>query len=337
MPECGSQIILCNLPIRFDTYKGCSHGCKYCFVTRKSDITKIDKKESHTSLLKFIQGNRSKETSWADWNIPLHWGGTSDPFQPIELKYRYSLNALKVFAETKYPFVVSTKGKVIAQQEYVELLKETNSVIQVSLVSRSYDNLEPGAPSFDERVRIIKKLVKETNKRLIVRVQPYIKDIKKDLLENLKIFSDIGVYGITIEGIKLFKKTKGFIKVGADFCYPTEVLKKDFTEIREKCHNLGLKFYSAENRLRYMGDDLTCCGIDGLKDFKPNKTNLNYYVYKREEFKYSEQMKQPKSGGPFRTMKQETSLGSFLENNSYENNFEAAIKDKNMLKIMGIE
>ena len=27
--SCGSQVILCNLPVRFDTYVGCSHGCRY--------------------------------------------------------------------------------------------------------------------------------------------------------------------------------------------------------------------------------------------------------------------------------------------------------------------
>lgn len=33
--KCGSQIILCNLPVRFDTYRGCSHGCRYCFAQKK--------------------------------------------------------------------------------------------------------------------------------------------------------------------------------------------------------------------------------------------------------------------------------------------------------------
>ena len=39
MPNCGSQIILCHLPIRFDTYEGCSHLCSYCFVQRKADVS----------------------------------------------------------------------------------------------------------------------------------------------------------------------------------------------------------------------------------------------------------------------------------------------------------
>ena len=44
--KCGSQIILCNLPVRFDTYRGCSHGCRYCFAQKKNDISHIERDES---------------------------------------------------------------------------------------------------------------------------------------------------------------------------------------------------------------------------------------------------------------------------------------------------
>jgi len=153
MPDCGSQIILCNLPVRFDTYSGCSHGCKYCFATKKKDISKIKVQETAKNLLNFINGKRDRVTTWVDWNIPIHWGGMSDPFQPVEKKFRASYEALKVFAETKYPFAVSTKGRLVADPEYVELLKASNVVIQISLVSRTFDKIEPGAPPFDERLK----------------------------------------------------------------------------------------------------------------------------------------------------------------------------------------
>ncbi len=84
MPKCGSQCYLCDLPIRFDTYEGCSHACEYCFVKRKNTISNIKDGEGPEALLKFIKGQRNAETSWCDWNIPLHWGGMSDPFQPVE-------------------------------------------------------------------------------------------------------------------------------------------------------------------------------------------------------------------------------------------------------------
>ena len=56
--KCGSQIILCNLPVRFDTYRGCSHGCRYCFAQKKNDISHIERDESVDGLRSFIEGKR---------------------------------------------------------------------------------------------------------------------------------------------------------------------------------------------------------------------------------------------------------------------------------------
>lgn len=97
MPDCGSQVFLCDVPIRFDTYEGCSHDCKYCFASRKKSINVIKKGEGKESLINFINGKRTIKTNWADWDIPLHWGGMSDPFQPCEEEYEYSYECLKVF------------------------------------------------------------------------------------------------------------------------------------------------------------------------------------------------------------------------------------------------
>ena len=52
--KCGGQIILCNLPVRFDTYRGCSHGCRYCFAQKKNDISHIERDESVDGLRSFI-------------------------------------------------------------------------------------------------------------------------------------------------------------------------------------------------------------------------------------------------------------------------------------------
>ncbi|MFR0872628.1 MAG: hypothetical protein ACLSG5_15275 [Oscillospiraceae bacterium] len=130
--KCGSQIILCNLPVRFDTYRGCSHGCRYCFAQKKNDISHIERDESVDGLRSFIEGKRGNETEWCDWNIPIHWGGMSDPFQPVEKQIRASYECLKLLAETKYPFVVSTKGRLIADPEYLDLLAQCNCVLQIS-------------------------------------------------------------------------------------------------------------------------------------------------------------------------------------------------------------
>ena len=272
MPQCGSQAVLCGLPIRFDTYKGCSHLCKYCFTQRKTDLNVVEKHESANTLRSFISGQRTEQTIWCDWDIPLHWGGLSDPFQPAELEYKISYECLKVFAETQYPFVVSTKGSAIVKQEYLDLLSQCNCVVQISMACDKYDILEKGAPPFAERLKMVEKLADKV-RRVNIRIQPYMAEVFTDICGSIKLFADAGAYGITVEGMKFAKKKLGLVKVGSDFAYPESILEIQFKELKSEAHRNGLKFYCGENRLRRLGDDITCCGVDGLTGFTPNLYN----------------------------------------------------------------
>lgn len=326
MPSCGSQIILCGLPIRFDTYSGCSHLCKYCFSQKKINLNEIRTCETVKALESFINGNRSKETSWCDWNIPLHWGGLSDPFQPLEAKYKLSYECLKLLAKSKYPFVVSTKGKLIVEEEYLSLLKECNCVVQISLVCPEYDKLEPGAPPFEERLEMI-RLLSRNVQRVMVRIQPYMTEVHKSILQNLPRFKENGAYGIIVEGMKFLKKQPGLEKIGGDFAYPKNLLEQKYKEIRVKAHELGLKFYCGENRLRGLGDNLTCCGIDGLEGFKPNEYNLCHLI-NGAKAEPSQKMKEPNTAYCFQSMNQSAAGHKNLEGMSYNEKMLSEIKNK---------
>lgn len=318
MPECGSQCWLCDLPIRFDTYSGCSHGCKYCFVQRnnKYDLKDIKKKETAKGLRAWIEGGRNKETNWCDWNIPLHWGGNSDPFQPAEKTLRASYECLKVFAETQYPFIVSTKGKLIADEEYLELLKQCNCVVQISVVCDKYDKLETGAPTFEERLEIIRK-VSPNVKRVIVRIQPYMCEVFRDVYNNLAKFKEAGAYGIIVEGMKFATKKDGLVKVGGDWTYPQQTIERDIKRLKDRAHELGLKFYSGENRTRKMGDSLTCCGIDGLEGFTPNAFNINHLI-NGETVQPTDRMKETGTALCFQSLYQTTPETRRLKNSSFQ-------------------
>ena len=336
MPNAGSQMLMCDLPIRFDTYKGCAHGCKYCFAQARYNIDEVFKKETVGSLRNFINHKRNnKEISWCDWDIPLHWGGLSDPFQPIDKKMRISYECLKVFAETQYPVVISTKGRLIADPEYLDLISRCKVIVQISALCSEYDKIEAGAPPFEERLEIMKKITK-VGKKLIVRGQPYVTDYKKQILGNLSRFADAGAHGIVFEGIKIKTARKGFIKNGQDLIYPKGILRKHFEQLREEAHRVGLKFYSGENRLRNMGDSLTCCGIDaGDPDFIPNKANLNYYIFDKDNFKFTEKMKEKDTGNwGMSCWGQSTLNNKGITKMSYMELMMLATKDKNAMKIM---
>ncbi|GMB10860.1 MAG: DNA repair photolyase [Candidatus Improbicoccus devescovinae] len=330
MPSCGTQCILCDLPIRFDTYRGCSHGCKYCFTQRNFDIKKIKKHESLKSLKKFINFERNGDINWCDWKIPLHWGGLSDPFQPIEKKIRNSFNCLNFLVGTQYPFVVSTKGAHLGDDQYLELLSKCNCVVQVSLVCDKYDKIEPEAPSFEQRLEIIQKVSRKVN-RVIVRIQPYMCEVFEDVFKNLKKFKESGAYGVILEGMKFIKKKSGLVKVAGDFCYPKEKLEEDFLKLRDESHRLGLKFYAGENRLRKMGDSLTCCGIENLPGFIPNKYNLNHIIHDETKPQPSELQQKIGTAYCFKSFYQNSLYNDFFKDKSFQNAMEFYAKNKSSL------
>ena len=331
MPKCGSQIVLCEVPVRYDTYKGCSHACRYCFAYRKGSISKVEAGESYNELKKFIEGDRSGlDVNWCDWKIPLHWGGMSDPFQPIEQEKKLSLKALQLFRDTQYPFIVSTKNKLIAEGEYFDTIIKCNCVVQFSAISPQYDKIERSASTFKERIAAARKIAK-AGIRVNIRMQPYIHEVLDDVLEEIPMLAEAGIHGIILEGIKYFKKVPGFVKVGGDYCYPSKKLETDFQKIKEKAHEYGLKFYCGENRLRQMGDETCCCGIEGM-GWKSNKANLlNALIGNKIE--YTEQMKKPGTANPYKSgLMKDTISGMVVKDMSYEEVTELSLKDQNLIK-----
>lgn len=317
MPSCGSQIFLCDLPIRFDTYIGCTHGCQYCFATKKQDefYNRIRRGESVEALKRFIEGKRTIETNWCDWNMPLHFGGMSDPLQPIERKKGYTYECLELLAKTQYPFVLSTKGRLLGEDKYIEILSRCNCVIQVSMVCSGYDDIEKGCPNFNERLEIVRKISPKV-KRVIIRIQPYMREFKEEIINNLKLFREAGAYGVIVEGMKFSKKKPGLVKVGADYTYALDDIKNDILDIKEECHRVGLRCFSGENRTRAIGDNLCCCGIENLAGFRENTFNINHIIH-GEKPKFTENMTKKGTGKVFSSLYQDAVNSKRLKNESF--------------------
>lgn len=322
--DCGSAVLNCEIPIRLDTYIGCSHACKYCFNRRFRDIKEIQPRKSVGELKNFISGKRNVYTRWCDWDIPLHWCGNSDPFQPCEEKYGISYKCLEVFAETKYPFVVSTKGRLIATQKYLDLLKESDCVVQISMTSPLLDKYEKGAPPFAERLKMIEK-IRPNCRRVIVRMQPYILEAKKDVLNELQTLKDIGVHGVILEGMRFRKRAKGLERRSGDYGYPIERLESDFIKISEKAHDVGLKFYCGEPDLRFMSDDLCCCGVGDL--YRTNKVTTER-MWQGLPLEFTEKQKEIGTALCFRALKMNTEWGELCKKSSYEDMFYKTMSER---------
>ena len=238
----------------------------------------------------------------------------SDPFQPIEKNNKQNIGStysiLKLLAETKYPVVISTKGKLCIDKEYLNVLKVCNVVMQISCVSKYYDNIEKGAPTYIERLNMIETLSKNV-KRVIVRCQPYLPQVKHDILRNsLNDFKNAGAYGVIFEGMKYTKKPLSckyeLERIGNDLCYNKQMLQEHFELFKTKTHKLGMKFFVGENRLRQMGDSLCCCGCDDL--FRVNTFNCNHLL-NCDKTEPTESMKVIGTGSVFHALDQ--SVGTY--------------------------
>ena len=319
-----SNVFICDLPVRMDNYDGCSHACSYCFVKLKRDISQVKGTDISQQVLSFIRGNRVQELKMFDYDIPLHWGGLSDPFQPLERELRLSEKLLKIFAETQYPFVVSTKGEAIF--DYIDLLKECNCVIQFSAVCERYDKYEPNAMPFKRRLEAMSLL--SPHKRVIARMQPYQPFVFNDCKASVKQFADSGVYGIAFEAMKYKTKTPNTIPIGGDYLYPIDLLKKHFFALKDIANSLNVQFFGAENRLRQYGDSLCCCGADGM-GWQFHKANLNHHLFDPDGATLTDGCIYNTKAS---TMRQDTKSGRFSKNNSFTKVLELAKQDKGLVE-----
>lgn len=276
MITCGKQCLTCDYPVHMDTYRGCAHGCLYCATRKKYSISNVKPMRSAVSLRGFIAGKRTKETKWCDWPIPVHWGANSDPFQPIEEECGASLECLRIFAESKYPFIISTKNPVLLTKEpYLQAISECNAVIQISMACRRYDKLEPGAPTYEERLRAV-KIIAPKVRRVIARIQPFFPDALDDILAELPRYKAAGIQGIIIEGFVSVNKQKGMTRQGSVYIFPNKLLAPMFRQIKQTCHDVGMEFTCTTGGLSWMSDSTICCGCAGLDDFKANLFHLEH-------------------------------------------------------------
>ena len=335
MPTCGTQVILCDVPIRFDTYRGCSHGCEYCFAARKTDMDRVECAEGPSDLRAWIGGKRELATCWCDGQLPIHWGGLSDPFQPCEQIHQRSLKCLRVFADSKYPVVFSTKGAIVASPEYLEVLRNCSAVAQVSLVAPSYNAKEPGAPPYAERIRMVAKLASACE-RVIARIQPlFINAVASVCEQTLPQLRDTGCFGVTVEGYKSVTAQAGMVRLGGDHVYPLHVIRPALEDIRESAHRHGLRFYAAENRLRSMGDSLTCCGCDDLAGFEANRCNLNHLFY--GGYATTPQQEKSGTGDVFAAIPQDAGSHQMCRPVPFARLMEEMAKVRPLREMMGVE
>ncbi len=215
--------------------------------------------------------------------IPIHFGGMSDPFSPIELKKRTTLELLEILNDYKYPTIISTKSTLICSNEYIHILRGTNFVVQMSITCADDDlaaKFDVGAPSTSERLEVVTQLSRLGIKTAI-RHQPLIPTLESGSKELVYRAFQAGARHISVEYLKLpieekwghrqslsaaakidlseFYASHGAVRVGREWVLPVEYRLPTILGLRNLGHSLGLSFGAADNDLLHLSDGKACC------------------------------------------------------------------------------
>jgi len=150
-----------------NAYRGCEHGCIYCYARPSHawhDLspgldfeTKLFAKPDAARLLRETFAKRSYRPA------PLAMGTNTDPYQPIEARYRITRAVLEVCLECRHPVTITTKSDRVLRD--LDLLAELarHDLVAVGISVTSLDPrlsglLEPRAASPAKRLAALGKL-----------------------------------------------------------------------------------------------------------------------------------------------------------------------------------
>jgi len=174
-------------------YRGCEHGCIYCYARPSHSYlnlsagidfeTKLFAKTNAAELLR-------KELAKPGYVCsPINIGANTDPYQPIERRYRITRSILEVLAEYRHPCTIITKNALIERDlDLLVPMAQANLVhafVSVtSLDNRLASTLEPRASAPHRRLRAVATL-NEAGVPCGVMVAPIIPMVTDRYLEQI--------------------------------------------------------------------------------------------------------------------------------------------------------
>jgi DNA repair photolyase len=149
-------------------YRGCTHGCHYCFARRYHKQFELDAGDSFTSVIlvkiNFVEV-LARELARESWNreTSIALGTATDPYQPIEGHYTLTRQVVAELAAARTPFGLITKGPMVMRD--VDVLQQASRASRVtvcvsvpSVDEDAWRRLEPGTAHPRQRLRAVRVL-----------------------------------------------------------------------------------------------------------------------------------------------------------------------------------
>jgi DNA repair photolyase len=148
-------------------YRGCTHGCHYCFARRYHTQFELGTGDEFSSVIlvkkNFVDVLR-RELDRPSWKREyVAFGTATDVYQPIEGHYKLTRRSLKALADARTPVGLITKGPMVVRDKDVllEVARRASCTVYVSVPTVDEDAwriLEPGTAHPLQRLRAVREL-----------------------------------------------------------------------------------------------------------------------------------------------------------------------------------
>ena len=195
-----------------NAYRGCEHGCIYCFARPTHAFhdlspgldfeSRLFAKPDAAKLLRAELGKRGYQVR------PIAMGTNTDPYQPIEGKWRITRSLLEVLAETMHPVTITTKSdRVLMDLDLLRGMAKDNlasvALSVTSLTPAIARTLEPRAPAPRKRLAAVKTLA-EAGIPTWVAIAPVVPAITDHELEHIvEAAAEAGAAGVFYLPVRL--------------------------------------------------------------------------------------------------------------------------------------
>jgi DNA repair photolyase len=217
-----------------NAYRGCEHGCIYCFARPTHAYHDLSPGVDFESRL-FVKPDAAKllhsALSQPGYECaPIAMGTNTDPYQPIEQEWRITRSVIELLVETRHPFTITTKSDRVLRDLDLLVPAAKLGIVAVaisitSLNPKIHRTLEPRAPSAKKRLAAVRTLA-EAGVPTMVAIAPVVPQITDHELEHIvEAAVEAGARGAFYLPVRLPHEVAPLFRAWLDEHYPDRAAK----------------------------------------------------------------------------------------------------------------
>lgn len=185
-------------------YRGCGHRCIYCFAQYSHKYLDSDQFFDELIVKTNVAEALNSDFSKRNWEPrPINLCGVTDPYQPLEKRYKLMPKIIETFIRHKNPMIITTKSTLLLRD--LDLIEELDKVagVEIMVSASTIDEnirakIEPVAASTSDRLAMLGEITKRGIYAglLMMPIIPYLTDDPANLDKIFRIAKNNGASSI---------------------------------------------------------------------------------------------------------------------------------------------